>query len=197
MRKGDSTRRAILDHAVKKASITGLDGLSIGALATELGLSKSGLFAHFQSKDTLKADVIEHAATLFLEAVMLPALASPRGLPRIREIFSRWMDWTQAVGLPGGCLFAAAAAELDDQPGPARDALVRTQADWFDALSKAAEIAVAEGHFGPDVDPDQFAHELYAAMLGFHHSNRLMRDPKARDRASRSFEALVERASSR
>lgn len=195
MRKGDSTRQAILDHAVRRASTIGLEGLSIGSLATELGLSKSGLFAHFQSKEALKAEVVEHASAIFFETVMLPALSKPRGLPRIREIFARWAVWAERAGLPGGCVFVAAAAELDDQPGPARDALVRSQADWLDALAKAAEIAKAEGHFGGALEPAQFAHELYSVMLGLYHSSRLMRDPLARDRATLAFEALIDRAS--
>jgi len=195
MGKGDSTRQAILDHAVRRASTDGLEGLSIGSLATELGLSKSGLFAHFQSKDALKVAVIEHAATIFYEAVMLPALAKPRGLPRIREMYSRWTGWAERVGLPGGCVFMAATVELDDQPGPARDALVRIQTDWVDAITKAAEIAVSEGHFASDVDPAQFAFDLYGVMLGYYHSNRLLRNPKALERANRSFDALVERVS--
>ncbi|AKU90855.1 TetR/AcrR family transcriptional regulator [Vulgatibacter incomptus] len=195
MRKGDFTRQAILDHAVKSASKVGLDGLSIGVLATELGMSKSGLFAHFASKEALKVEVLERAAVMFYETVMLPALAAERGLPRIRAIFTRWMDWAEHAGLLGGCIFVAAAVELDDQPGAARETLVRTQADWLDALAKSAEIAMGVGHFRPELDPDQFAHELYATMLGLYHASRLMRDPRARERAVQSFEALVERAS--
>jgi len=195
MRKGDSTRQTILDHAVRRASMIGLEGLSIGSLATELGLSKSGLFAHFQSKEALKADVVDHASAIFFETVMLPALGEPRGLPRIRAIFAGWSVWAERAGLPGGCFFVAAAAELDDQPGPARDALVRNQADWLDALAKSAEIAIAEGHFSGAVDPPQFAHELYGLMLGLYHASRLMKDPSARDRATLAFEALIERAS--
>lgn len=195
MRKGDATRQAILDHAVRAASRIGLEGLSIGVLAKELELSKSGLFAHFQSKDQLKAEVIERAAAIFSESVVLPALTKPRGLPRIREMFARWLDWSERAGL-SGCIFVAAAAELDDQPGLAREALVRSQVAWMDALKKAAAIAIDEGHFNGSVEPAQLAHELYGVVLGYHHSNRLLRDPHARERAVRAFETLIDRASS-
>lgn len=195
MRKGEATRQAILDHAVRSASKIGLEGLSIGVLAKELELSKSGLFAHFQSKDQLKAEVIERAATIFSESVVLPALTKPRGLPRIREMFVRWLGWSERVGL-SGCIFVAAGAELDDQPGPPREALVRTQGAWMDALTKAAQLAIDQGHFSGSVEPAQFAHELYGVVLGYHHANRLMRDPQARERSLQAFEALVQRASS-
>lgn len=195
MRKGDATRQTILDHAVRAASRIGLEGLSIGALAKELELSKSGLFAHFRSKEQLKAEVVERAAEIFYELVVAPALERPRGLPRIRAIFERWLGWSERAGLQG-CLFVAAATELDDQPGPAREALVRTQEAWLDALARAAELAVREGHFSGGVEPAQFAHELYGVVLGYHHANRLMGDPHARERAGRAFEALIARASS-
>lgn len=195
MGKGEETRQTVLDHALQEASRLGLEGLSIGNLAKELGLSKSGLFAHFQSKEALQIQVLELASQRFVEAVVAPALKKPRGIPRIRELFERWMGWSEKAGLPGGCLFVAAAVELDDQPGPVRDALVRSQRDWLDALSKAVQIAVAEGHFRPDVDPDQFAHDLYGVILGYHHAHRLLRDRKARARAIRAFEALLTAAS--
>lgn len=116
--------------------------------------------------------------------------------PRICAMFERWLGWSERAGLRG-CIFVAAATELDDQPGPAREALVRAQAAWLAALAKAAEIAIEEGHFGGDVDPAQFAHELHGVVLGYHHSHRLMRDPKARERTVRAFEALIDRATSR
>ncbi len=195
MRKGEVTRQAILDHAMRSASTKGLDGLSIGVLATDLGMSKSGLFAHFSSKEALKVAVIERAAVLFYEAVMLPSLRAERGLPRIRAIVSHWIGWAERMGLPGGCFFMAAAVELDDQPGAPRDALVRSQADWRDALSKAVEIAVSSGDFEAHVDPSQFAHDLWAIVLGYYYASRLMLDERARERALHAFDALVERAS--
>jgi len=194
MGKGDETRAAVLDFALREASRVGLEGLSIGNLARDLGLSKSGLFAHFQSKEALQIQVLETAAARFLETVMAPALRVPRGEPRIRALFERWLEWSDVLGLPGGCIFVAAAAELDDREGPVREALVRSQRDWLEALARAARLAVEVGHFRADLDAAQFAHELYSILLGFHHARRLLRDPDARRRAERAFEALLARS---
>lgn len=191
MRKGELTHQAILERAIRLASRVGLEGLSIGGLADELSLSKSGLFAHFKSKTALQVEVLEAATTMFTERVVRPALAQPRGEPRVRALFDGWLTWDRDTVLEGGCIFVAASVELDDSPGPARDALVQSQRDWLDCLAQAARIAVAEGHFRKDLDVEQFAHDEYAVMLGFHHAKRLMQDPKAEARARRAFEALV------
>ena len=188
MAKGEQTRRAILARAFEIAKTSGLSGLSIGRLAEETGLSKSGLFAHFGSKEALCVAVVEEAAQQFVEFVMAPALQKPRGEPRIRALFERWVEWGQQ---PGGCFFVAAVAELDDQPGPARDALVQSCRDWLDALATAARITVAEGQFRADVDPDQFAFELYSTMLGFHTYQKFLRAPTSLARARDSLERLL------
>lgn len=195
--KGDETRHAILDHALREASRVGLEGLSIGGLAKDLRLSKSGLFAHFQSKEALQIQVIETAAARFLEVVLVPALQAPRGLARLRILYDRWLGWSEAVGLPGGCLFVTAAVEFDDRDGPVREVLVRTQADWLRALAHAARLAVETGEFQQALDPELFAQELYGVVLGYYHAHRLLRDPAARDRADQAFESLVERSLSR
>jgi AcrR family transcriptional regulator len=191
MRKGELTHQAILERAIRLASRVGLEGLSIGGLAEELSLSKSGLFAHFKSKTSLQVQVLETAAAVFTERVVRPALTRPRGEPRVRALFDGWLGWDRDKVLEGGCIFVAAAAELDDSPGPARDALVQSQKDWLDCLAQAARIAVAEGHFRKDLDVEQFAHDEYAVLLGFHHAQRLMKDPNAEARARRAFDALV------
>jgi len=191
MSKGEETRQAILDRAVGLASALGLEGLTIGRLAGELDLSKSGLFAHFQSKEALQVQVLEAAAARFVEVVVKPALGAPRGEPRVRALFERWLAWPKAVPQPGGCLFVAASIELDDKPGPARDLLVKLQRDWLDVLAVAVRTAVAEGHFEKSTDPEQFAFELYGTMLMCHHASRLLRDPKAVGRARRAFENLL------
>ncbi|MDY7226212.1 TetR/AcrR family transcriptional regulator [Hyalangium rubrum] len=191
MRKGELTRQAILERAVRLASRVGLQGLTIGGLADELQLSKSGLFAHFRSKASLEVEVLEAATTLFTEVVIRPALARPRGEARIRALFERWLDWGRSAAMEGGCIFVAAAAELDDTPGPARDALVQSQRDWMDCLAQTARTAINERHFRPDVDPEQFAFELYGIMLVHHHAARLMRDPQAEQRSRRAFESLL------
>jgi AcrR family transcriptional regulator len=189
--KGAQTREHILDMALKVASQYGLDGLSIGGLAAELGLSKSGLFAHFGSKEELQLQVLRAAAARFGEYVMVPAFAQPRGEPRVRALFENWLRWGNDSALPGGCLFVAAATELDDQPGPPRDYLVEAQREWLGALAKAALLAIREGHFRPDLDVDQFAFELNALTYGYNFSKRLLQDPDAEARARAGFERLL------
>ena len=127
--KGERTRAAILDHALAAASERGLEGLSIGGLAKEAGLSKSGLFAHFSSKENLQIQVLETAVHRFVETVISPALRERRGIPRIRALFDNWLGWDRDAGLPGGCIFISTANELDDRPGPVRDRLVAYQRD--------------------------------------------------------------------
>lgn len=191
MGKGALTRQAILERAVGLASAVGLEGLTIGRLADELTLSKSGLFAHFGSKEALQVQVLERAAERFIDVVVRPALRAPRGEPRVRALFEKWSTWPEAVPQAGGCIFVAASAELDDRPGPARDLLVKLQKDWLDTLAGAVRIAVAEGHFKRAVDPDQFAFEMYAIMLMGHQASRLLRDRKAGERTRRAFDALL------
>lgn len=170
-------------------SKVGLDGLSIGGVAREVGMSKSGLFAHFDSKEDLQVQVLNTAVDRFVGMVIAPALRQPRGEPRIRAMFENWLAWEE--WMPGGCVFIAAASELDDCPGAPRDALVSSQRDWLDALAHAARIAVQEGHFRDDLDCSQFAYDLYSIILAYQHFHRLLRDPGARDRARQSFESLV------
>lgn len=193
MGRGETTRQTILEHAVEVASKVGLQGLTIGRLAHDLQLSKSGLFAHFQSKEELQVQVLAAAAARFVDVVVKPALRAPRGEPRVRALFEAWLAWAQSC-LPGGCPFAGAAMELDDRPGSPRDRLVRLQKDWLDVLANTVRTAIAEGHFHDRVDPEQFAHELYGMMLGFHHAARLLKDPQAAARVHQAFEGLVARA---
>jgi AcrR family transcriptional regulator len=186
--KGDDTRQAILGRAFELASVIGVSGLTIGRLAEEMGLSKSGLFAHFGSKEALDVAVVEEASRQFVQEVMVPALREPRGEPRVRALFDRWLVWGQR---PGGCFFVGASAELDDRVGPSRDALARADKDWLDELAKAARIAVREGHFAATLDPDQFAFELNGIMLSFHQFHRFLREPEALARTRRAFDRLV------
>jgi AcrR family transcriptional regulator len=194
MSKGEVTRQAILDHAASLASKIGLDGLSIGKLAEDLQLSKSGLFAHFRSKEALQIQVLEHAAAQFVEAVVKPALKAPRGEKRVRAVWQHWLRWPKTSGLAGGCFFVAAVTELDDQPGQAREVLVQQQKDWRDVIANVVRTAVSEQHFKKSVDPDQFAFELYGIMVAYHAASRLLKDPRAEDRAEAAFEGLVERS---
>jgi len=194
MSKGDTTRRSIVGHALQLASREGLNGLTIGGLASDLGLSKSGLFAHFRSKEQLQLQVLGSAAQRFIEFVVLPAIREPRGEPRVRMMFDRWLQWGSSGGPTGGCVFVAASSELDDRPGPLRETLLASQRAWTGALARAASIAVEEGHFRRDLDPDQFAYETYSVLLGFHLYRRLMQDSRAEERARSAFDALLQRS---
>lgn len=191
MSKGETTRSAILDVALATASKVGLEALSIGGLAREAGLSKSGLFAHFASKEDLQLEVVRKAISRFVELVISPALKEPRGEPRVRALFERWFDWSRASELPGGCLFIAASSEFDDQPGPVRDLLLSSQKDWLAVLAQAARIAVEEGHFRKDLDTDLFAWQLDSFILGYHHSARLLRSKNAEQQARTAVDSLI------
>ena len=193
MSKGTATRQAVLDEAARVASRVGLGGLTIGSLAAATELSKSGLFAHFQSKETLQLQLLDHTRARFIDLVVRPALAAPRGEPRVRELFRRWLAW-DADALPGGCLFVVASVELDAQPGPVRDRLAQDQRDWLDTIAQVFRTGIAEGHFDPDADPEQFAYDLHGTMLAYHHASRLLGDPAAAARATRAVEALLSAA---
>lgn len=188
MSKGEETRQAILERAFELASVIGVSGLSIGRLAEETGLSKSGLFAHFGSKEALEVAVVQEATRQFVQQVMMPALRYPRGEPRVRAMFDRWLEWGQR---PGGCFFVGASAELDDRPGPPRDTLVQASKDWIDSLATAAQIAVTEGHFREGLDARQFAFEIYSIMLGTHTFLRFLGDEMTITRARDAFERLL------
>lgn len=192
MSKGQETRQAILDEATQVASRVGLSGLTIGLLAQHTEMSKSGIFAHFRSKDALQVEVLARARERFVAGVIAPALAAPRGTTRLRTLFEAWLRWDEEL-LDGGCIFAAASFELDSQPGPARDHLVQAERDWLDSLATVARTAVSEGEFRADVDCAQLAFEIHGLMLAHHHASRLLGDPDATTRTRRAFESLVER----
>src|SRR5512143_58339 len=177
MRKGEMTRTAILDRGVQLATQMGLEGLSIGRLASDLGLSKSGLFAHFRSKEALQIQVLDAAAERFVDEVVKPAGRESRGEPRVKALFERWLGWAKSNSGPGGCLFVAAAAELDDRPGPVRDRLVELQKGWLDTIGIVYRTAVDERHFRADAAPSQSAPVLDSLPLGNPHVWRPMLDP--------------------
>ncbi len=191
MRKGDRTREAILDQALELASVVGVEGLSIGVLATATGLSKSGLFAHFGSKVALQVALIECAAEQFLDHVVRPVRRGTSGLARLSAYFENWVAWIDKSGRSGGCPLVAAAIELDDRDGPARECLVRLQRQWLDALARVAGQAVERGEFRADLECEQFAHDLHAVILGYHNARRLLRDPDAERRVHQGFASLV------
>lgn len=192
MGKGDQTRGTILDAALDVASTVGLEALSIGRLAERVGLSKSGLFAHFRSKEALQLEVLEHARADFIQGVVAPALGAPRGLPRLRALFDNWLAWGRgAPGREGGCVFLQAAAEYDDRPGEVRACLAASQRDWTGALERAAQQSVDEGHLAAGTDARQLAFELYGLMMSCHFHTRLLDEASAADRAVAGFERLL------
>ena len=196
MSKGDSTREAILQEGLALASRIGFEPLSIGVLAKTVGMSKSGLYAHFLHKEDLQLAVLRKAEELFTATVVRPALAAPRGEPRLRALFELWLRWAEADCLPGGCVFISAANEFDDRPGAVRTYLVESQERWLTGLARAAEIAIEQGDFRSDLDARQFAHDFYAVFLAYNHFRRLMHDPDAERRARVAFEALLVAAQS-
>ena len=195
MAKGVITRERILEQALRDASLVGLDGLSLGKLADEVEMSKSGIFAHFGSKEELQKQVLAAAAEKFGDIVVKPALTAPRGIPRVRAMFEGWLRWERDVSVPGGCVFTHAAVELDDRPGPVRDDLAVWQRTWRDMLARAAAIAVQEKHFRKDLDTQQFAFRLMGIIFVYYNSKRLLEDPKAEAHTRAAFEDLVDWAS--
>ena len=195
MSKGNDTRAAILDAALAQASEGGFESLTIGSLAERAGLSKSGLFAHFGSREELQVAAIEAAATRFTETVFIPALKAKRGLPRIRALFDHWLDWTARGGLSHGCPMQAAAVEFDDRPGPVRDAVIEHFGRLERELGRAVELAIGQGHLRADLDVGQFVFDMMGIMFAYHHGARLFVGTKAESRARTAFERLIAAAS--
>lgn len=168
--KGAATREAIIDRAYEIARFSGVEGLSIGPLAQAVGMSKSGVFAHFGSREDLQLAVLESAARRFGEATFITALSQPRGLPRLRAMMHNWFDWVHSN--TGSCVLVASVSEYDDRPGPLRDQVRRQQQSWVDILRGAIQLAIDEGHLRPG-DTEQYAFELYAIALNVHHQSGL------------------------
>jgi AcrR family transcriptional regulator len=196
MSKGEVTRAAILDKAVARASVHGLEGLSIGGLANLTGLSKSGLFGHFGSKEALQRAVLEAVVEDFIASVIAPALKQPTGLKRLQTLFKLWLDWAEADPWTGGCPLLAASFELDDKPGALRDYLAAQQSGWLDSIARMAKRAIEDGDFRKNLDAAQFAFEFHNIGLGFSFASRLLHDPKSRERAAAAFKSLSANARS-
>lgn len=194
MSKGATTRDRIVEWALTTASVSGLGQLTVGTLAKQLRLSKSGLFAHFGSKEQLQIAVLEEAAQRFVAFAVRPAFAQPRGERRLRALFENYMAWTKSDDLPGGCVFVTAAVEFDDQPGPVRDAVVANQDEWAKTLARSAQLAKDVGEFRADLDTETFAFELQGIFYSLHHYRQLLRDAKWESRARAAFERLIQDA---
>jgi len=190
LQKGQQTRAAILDAALTLASHMGLEGLSIGALADVMQMSKSGVFAHFGSREELQISVIREYHAKFEEEVFFPALNEPRGLPRLRALFERWIKRV-AMELDSGCIYISGAVEFDDRPGPVRDALVTMVRAWHEALERAIRMSIDEGQLREDTDPQQMLFEIHGHILAVHHDARFLRSPGALDRARTGFERVL------
>ena len=188
--KGQQTRAAILDAALGLASHMGLEGLSIGALAEVTQMSKSGVFAHFGSREELQISVIREYHLRFEEEVFFPAIREPRGLPRLQALFDRWVRRV-SVELDSGCIYISGAVEFDDRPGPVRDALVEMVRAWQSALERAIRMAIDEGHLRADTDAAQMLFEIHGLILALHHDARFLRNPGVLDRARKGFDRLV------
>jgi AcrR family transcriptional regulator len=189
--KGQQTRAAILDAALSLASQMGIEGLSIGALAEVIGMSKSGVFAHFGSREELQISVIREYHERFEAEVFHPAIQQPRGLPRLRALVKNWVSKV-ATEIDSGCIYISGAVEFDDRPGPVRDALASMVQLWHGALGRAIRIAIDEGHLRPDTDPMQMLFEIHGLILSLHHDARFLRSAGAVDRARTAFERLVQ-----
>jgi AcrR family transcriptional regulator len=188
--KGQQTRATILEAALSLASQAGLEGLSIGALAEVTQMSKSGVFAHFGSREELQISVIREYHSRFEEEVFYPAIRQPRGLPRLRALFERWVRRV-SVELDSGCIYISGAVEFDDRPGPVRDALAAMVRDWHAALERAIAGAVKEGHLSASIDANQMLFELHGLILALHHDARFLRIPGTLDRARVGFERTL------
>jgi AcrR family transcriptional regulator len=190
LQKGQQTRATILEAALALASQVGLEGLSIGALAEVTRMSKSGVFAHFGSREELQISVIREYHNKFEEEVFFPAIQEPRGLPRLRALFERWVRRV-SVEIDSGCIYISGAVEFDDRPGPVRDALAAMVIDWHQALGRAIRMSIEEGHLKPDTDPMQMLFEIHGLILALHHDARFLRSPGSIDRARRAFDLIV------
>jgi AcrR family transcriptional regulator len=192
LQKGQQTKAAIVDAALSLATQIGLEGLSIGALAEVAGMSKSGVFAHFGSREELQISVVREYHARFEQEVFYPALAEPRGLPRLRAIFANWMQRT-SVEIDSGCIYISGAVEFDDRPGPVRDALAGSVRTWHAAMKRAISIARQEGHLRADVNEDQMLFEIHGLILALHYEARFLQTPGSIARANTGFENIVQR----
>jgi AcrR family transcriptional regulator len=190
--KGQQTRLAIIDAALRLASEMGLEGLSIGVLAEVTQMSKSGVFAHFGSREELQITVIREYFHRFEAEVFYPSLHIARGLPRVKALFNNWMKRV-AVELHSGCIFISGAVEFDDRAGPVRDALVHSVQTWLAALNRALVLAQQCGHLNAQADSRQIAFEIHGLILALHYEARFLKNPGFIERAQQGFENILKR----
>lgn len=190
MRKGELTRAAILDVALALASRQGLEGLTIGLLADQMKMSKSGVFAHFGSREDLQIEVVKLYHQRFEQEVFLPSMQDPRGLPRLQAMFARWIKRV-TVEIDSGCIYISGAVEYDDRPGSIRDQLVDMVRTWQNALHRAVRQSIEAGQLRADVDAWQMVYEMYGLILALHHDARFLKIEGSVQRAEAGFERLI------
>ena len=190
--KGQQTKAAIVDAALGLATQIGLEGLSIGALAELMHMSKSGVFAHFGSREELQISVIREYHARFEEEVFFPVLQQARGLPRLRAMFHNWMNRT-SIEIDSGCIYISGAVEFDDRPGPVRDALADSVRTWLAAMFRAVVQARDAGHLYPEADAHQMAFEIHGLILALHYEARFLKTPGSTDRAETGFSNILAR----
>ena len=195
MHKGQQTKAAIVDAALGLATQIGLEGLSIGVLAEVMRMSKSGVFAHFGSREELQISVIREYYTRFEEEVFYPALMQPKGMPRLKALFQNWMNRT-SVEIDSGCLFISGAVEFDDRPGPVRDALAGSVKTWLAAMYRAVVQAKEAGHLAQNADEHQMAFEIHGLILALHYEARFLKTPGSVARANTGFVNILARYAS-
>lgn len=191
MRKGELTRAAILDVALDLSSRDGLEGLTIGLLADKMNMSKSGVFAHFGSREDLQIEVLKLYHHHFEQEVFYPSMKEPRGLPRLQSMYARWVKRV-SVEIASGCIYISGAVEYDDRPGAIREELVGMVRAWQDALLRCVQQATEMGHLRADTDPQQMVYEMYGLILALHHDARFIKRPGSIERAQAGFERLLE-----
>ena len=191
MQKGADTKQTILEFGLQMASQIGLESVTIGSLAKETGMSKSGLFAHFQSKENMQVEILKHAAQEFADHVIVPVLKISAGIPRIKALVDNWIAW--GANMKGGCIFVSASTEFSDRPGKVRTVLLRQQEDWIDSLRRLAQSAIRVGDFREDMDCDQFAFDLYSLLLGFHYYHKLLQDTETKTRQEIALSQLLDK----
>ncbi len=192
LQKGEQTKQTIIDAALGLAAQIGLEGLSIGALAEVTKMSKSGVFAHFGSREELQISVIREYYARFADEIFSPAMDEARGLPRVRALFGNWMKRV-AEEIQSGCIFISGAVEFDDRPGPVRDALASSVTTWLAAMHRAVVQAKEEGQLQADADEAQMAFEIHGLILALHYEARFLKKPASISRAHQGFENILAR----
>lgn len=189
MTKGTDTKNDIIKRGLDMASRLGLECITIGLLAKETNLSKSGLFSHFKSKENLQLEILKYAADDFSQKVIRPALKVTAGNARIKALVKNWIDWGNHI--TGGCIFVTAGIEYSDRPGKVRNLLIRQQEQWIDTLRRIADSAIKAGYFKTEIDTYQFAFDLYSLLLGFHYYHKLLDDKQIIQRQELALQQLL------